>query len=244
MYHRAYYALANWQGTVPNQPSSQPSFYDQDVATFTVPQDISPWSGSSDLNGANASPQLYSEQALAPPRVKEEDLVSESSSTHTFSTISPSFTLQSSTQDAPKAYSPHLFHTRPLSSPHSAPSSNASASTSPSPASASSRMHTFAVAPQQPSVASSRLTTQLASGPSAPSKSEPADAPWNLVPYNAPFKMRDGKGGAGASTQDGGIPSVMAASGVFLRSPTPTKRQRTNQACEKCRDRKAKVSDR
>lgn len=28
---------------------------------------------------------------------------------------------------------------------------------------------------------------------------------------------------------------------IFLRSPTPLKNQRTGQACEKCRERKAKV---
>lgn len=54
------------------------------------------------------------------------------------------------------------------------------------------------------------------------------EQPWNLIPDRMPF-AQDGSGMA------------MGAS-FFLRSPTPTKRQRTNQACEKCRERKAKVS--
>ncbi|KAG8745602.1 hypothetical protein FRC10_007493 [Ceratobasidium sp. 414] len=49
--------------------------------------------------------------------------------------------------------------------------------------------------------------------------------PWNLVSWQ-PFN------------QDAAAPGTAA---FFLRSPTPTKRQRTNQACEKCRERKAKV---
>ncbi|KAG8690932.1 hypothetical protein FRC11_008021 [Ceratobasidium sp. 423] len=57
------------------------------------------------------------------------------------------------------------------------------------------------------------------------------EQPWNLIPCTMPF-AQDGVGSAG-------IPGVAGAS-FFLRSPTPTKRQRTNQACEKCRERKAK----
>ncbi|QRV88003.1 Fungal Zn(2)-Cys(6) binuclear cluster domain [Ceratobasidium sp. AG-Ba] len=48
--------------------------------------------------------------------------------------------------------------------------------------------------------------------------------PWNLVSWQ-PFNQ-DNSG----------------AAAFFLRSPTPTKRQRTNQACEKCRERKAKCN--
>ncbi|KAG9074362.1 hypothetical protein FRC06_010741, partial [Ceratobasidium sp. 370] len=50
--------------------------------------------------------------------------------------------------------------------------------------------------------------------------------PWNLVSWQ-PFN------------QDAAAPGTAA---FFLRSPTPTKRQRTNQACEKCRERKAKCN--
>ncbi|CAE6460471.1 unnamed protein product [Rhizoctonia solani] len=39
----------------------------------------------------------------------------------------------------------------------------------------------------------------------------------------------------------GGIPGVAGAH-LFLGSPTPTKRQRTSQTCEKCRERKAKCN--
>ncbi|KAH7343284.1 hypothetical protein B0J17DRAFT_764496 [Rhizoctonia solani] len=59
------------------------------------------------------------------------------------------------------------------------------------------------------------------------------EQPWNLIPCPMPF-AQDGVG-------SGGIPGVAGAS-FFLRSPTPTKRQRTNQACEKCRERKAKCN--
>ncbi|CAE7221045.1 unnamed protein product [Rhizoctonia solani] len=60
------------------------------------------------------------------------------------------------------------------------------------------------------------------------------EQPWNLIPCAMPF-AQDGVAGSG------GIPGVAGAS-FFLRSPTPTKRQRTNQACEKCRERKAKCN--
>ncbi|CAE6527867.1 unnamed protein product [Rhizoctonia solani] len=60
------------------------------------------------------------------------------------------------------------------------------------------------------------------------------EQPWNLIPCAMPF-AQDGLAGSG------GIPGV-AGTSFFLRSPTPTKRQRTNQACEKCRERKAKCN--
>ncbi|CAE6451183.1 unnamed protein product [Rhizoctonia solani] len=60
------------------------------------------------------------------------------------------------------------------------------------------------------------------------------EQPWNLIPCSMPF-AQDGVTGAV------GIPGVAGAS-FFLRSPTPSKRQRTNQACEKCRERKAKCN--
>ncbi|CCO27576.1 hypothetical protein BN14_01560 [Rhizoctonia solani AG-1 IB] len=59
------------------------------------------------------------------------------------------------------------------------------------------------------------------------------EQPWNLIPCSMPF-AQDGVGSVG-------IPGV-AGTSFFLRSPTPTKRQRTNQACEKCRERKAKCN--
>ncbi|KAF8709325.1 GAL4-like Zn(II)2Cys6 (or C6 zinc) binuclear cluster DNA-binding domain, partial [Rhizoctonia solani] len=59
------------------------------------------------------------------------------------------------------------------------------------------------------------------------------EQPWNLIPCSMPF-AQDGVGSTG-------IPGV-AGTSFFLRSPTPTKRQRTNQACEKCRERKAKCN--
>lgn len=62
------------------------------------------------------------------------------------------------------------------------------------------------------------------------------EQPWNLIPYTMPF-AQDSTGAPGA------VPGMGGAS-FFLRSPTPTKRQRTNQACDKCRERKAKVNSR
>lgn len=64
--------------------------------------------------------------------------------------------------------------------------------------------------------------------PSRPLTSTPAgwdsDPPMNLMSY-------------GPLTQ-----GSESGTTLFYRSPTPSARQRTNQACEKCRDRKTKVS--
>lgn len=80
-------------------------------------------------------------------------------------------------------------------------------------------------------------TSKMAMRPHAMSVSSVApneEQPWNLIPCAMPF-AQDGVAGSG------GIPGV-AGTSFFLRSPTPTKRQRTNQACEKCRERKAKCN--
>ncbi|KAG8934072.1 hypothetical protein FRC01_005233 [Tulasnella sp. 417] len=124
-------------------------------------------------------------------------------------------------------------------------------STSASPASTNSR-HGYSL-DSRPGAAAAHTTTTTSSASTAavapfntsPVSSasalnnEPADAPWNLVPYSLPFASGRGNAVPGAAsgpaegTSPGGAP-------LFLRSPTPTKRQRTSQACEKCRDRKAK----
>ncbi|KAG8863080.1 hypothetical protein FRB96_009260 [Tulasnella sp. 330] len=194
---------------------------------------------------------LYSEQALAPPHgtVREDIDVLGQFTQHdiipsqSFLQAPPVPHIQQSYQAA-RAFSPHVFYQRPPPSTLT-PFHNGAFVTdspaSPSPTSTASRIHTFAVTPQQPS--SEQLPFSIAANASqVVANAEPDDAAWNLVQSNAPWKPR-----GGSSSADGGssglMPSVMMeTSGMFMRSPTPTKRQRTNQACEKCRDRKAKCN--
>lgn len=61
-----------------------------------------------------------------------------------------------------------------------------------------------------------------------------SEEPWNLIAYHIPW----GPNYEGYKT--GTLPGPDGTC-VFLRSPTPRKRQRTSQACDKCRERKAKV---
>ncbi|KAH8110278.1 hypothetical protein DFH11DRAFT_797327 [Phellopilus nigrolimitatus] len=58
---------------------------------------------------------------------------------------------------------------------------------------------------------------------------------WNLVPYDISW------GPLYYGYKEGTLPGPDGKC-VFLRSPTPLKYQRTNQACDKCRERKAKCS--
>ncbi|KLO12922.1 hypothetical protein SCHPADRAFT_390867 [Schizopora paradoxa] len=62
-----------------------------------------------------------------------------------------------------------------------------------------------------------------------------AEDAWNLVPYNIAW------GPSYYGYKKGTLPGPDGKS-IFLRSPTPLKNQRTGQACEKCRERKAKCS--
>jgi hypothetical protein len=62
---------------------------------------------------------------------------------------------------------------------------------------------------------------------------DPEDA-WNLIPYHIPW------GSSYHGYKRGTLPGPDGKC-LFLRSPTPLKNQRTGQACEKCRERKAKV---
>lgn len=57
---------------------------------------------------------------------------------------------------------------------------------------------------------------------------------WNLIPYDISW------GPAYYGYREGTLPGPDGTC-IFLRSPTPLKYQRTGQACEKCRERKAKV---
>ncbi|TFK49198.1 hypothetical protein OE88DRAFT_1736848 [Heliocybe sulcata] len=79
---------------------------------------------------------------------------------------------------------------------------------------------------------SSASTATFDSAPPTPSEMEDS---WNLIPYNVPW------GSSYHQYQAGTLPGPEGAC-VFLRSPTPLKNQRTMQACEKCRERKAKCS--
>lgn len=58
---------------------------------------------------------------------------------------------------------------------------------------------------------------------------------WNLVPYDISW------GSSYYGYREGTLPGPDGKC-IFLRSPTPLKYQRTGQACEKCRERKAKAS--
>ncbi|KAG8889381.1 hypothetical protein FRB98_004474 [Tulasnella sp. 332] len=196
---------------------------------------------------------LYTEQALIPPpaTVKPDTILGRFSQDD----ISPSQSflqepstphiLQPSHQGG-RAFSTHVFYQRPppsiLTSHCSNGASSTSNSTSPSPASVTPRMHTFTVVPEQPSPEQPAFSIRPNTSRVIVS-TEADDAPWNLVQSNAPWKPRGVTGPPGADVSSPGlVPSVMETGGMFMRSPTPTKRQRTNQACEKCRDRKAKCN--
>ena len=79
----------------------------------------------------------------------------------------------------------------------------------------------------QSTTGSTGVTSSSPYPPSRSPASTPAGwdsgLPMNLVPY--PLLTQGSEGG----------------NTFFYRSPTPSARQRTNQACEKCRDRKTKV---
>ncbi|KAL6298877.1 hypothetical protein BKA93DRAFT_34264 [Sparassis latifolia] len=59
---------------------------------------------------------------------------------------------------------------------------------------------------------------------------------WNLIPYHIPWgpEYYNYKGGT--------LPGPDGKTCIFLRSPTPLKNRRTEKACNKCRERKAKCS--
>ncbi|KZT20227.1 hypothetical protein NEOLEDRAFT_1182748 [Neolentinus lepideus HHB14362 ss-1] len=78
-------------------------------------------------------------------------------------------------------------------------------------------------------------TASTATFDSAPPTPSEAEDSWNLIPYNVPW------GSAYHQYEAGTLPGPEGAC-IFLRSPTPLKNQRTTQACEKCRERKAKCS--
>ncbi len=82
-----------------------------------------------------------------------------------------------------------------------------------------------------PSISSQRTIPSETTGEDDEIDAEDA---WNLVPYNIAW------GPSYYGYKKGTLPGPDGKA-VFLRSPTPLKNQRTGQACEKCRERKAKV---
>ncbi|KDQ53661.1 hypothetical protein JAAARDRAFT_38976 [Jaapia argillacea MUCL 33604] len=82
--------------------------------------------------------------------------------------------------------------------------------------------------------APSPLSSTSTSDSAPPTPSENEDS-WNLIPYHVPW-------GSSYLEYDSGTLPGPDGTCLFLRSPTPLKNQRTTQACEKCRERKAKCS--
>lgn len=80
---------------------------------------------------------------------------------------------------------------------------------------------------------SSPLLDSFEDGMDSEDDVESEDA-WNLVPYDISW------GSSYYGYREGTLPGPDGKC-IFLRSPTPLKYQRTGQACEKCRERKAKV---
>ncbi|KAA1477746.1 hypothetical protein DENSPDRAFT_844943 [Dentipellis sp. KUC8613] len=70
---------------------------------------------------------------------------------------------------------------------------------------------------------------------SAPSEPDAEDA-WNLVPYNISWgpEYEDYRAGV--------LPGPHGERCIFLRSPTPLQKQRAAEACQRCRERKAKCT--
>jgi len=89
------------------------------------------------------------------------------------------------------------------------------------------------VVPSQ-AIAAGGLTTEDSIHTSDNLDSEEAEDTWSLVPYNVPW------GSSYCGYKKGTLPGPDGKA-IFLRSPTPLKNQRTGQACERCRERKAKV---
>ncbi|GJJ10856.1 hypothetical protein Clacol_005084 [Clathrus columnatus] len=78
-----------------------------------------------------------------------------------------------------------------------------------------------------------RQSSALTCPPPSEMDEESGDEPWNLVAYHIPW-------GPGYEGYEAGTLPGPDGTCIFLRSPTPLKRQRTVQACDKCRERKAK----
>jgi hypothetical protein len=88
--------------------------------------------------------------------------------------------------------------------------------------------------PRRPSVSSVGTIPSPVTPTFPQSSQDELDDCWNLIPYNVPW------GNNYHNYEYGTLPGPQGAC-IFLRSPTPVKNQRTSQACQKCRERKAKV---
>ncbi|KAJ8481261.1 hypothetical protein ONZ51_g6105 [Trametes cubensis] len=91
---------------------------------------------------------------------------------------------------------------------------------------------------------SSRSSSAYSTAPSTPTdqlpsypldSSDASEDSWNLIPYDVPW------GPEYYHYKVGSLPGPDGAC-IFLRSPTPLKNRRTQRACNKCRQRKAKCS--
>ncbi|KAI0674712.1 hypothetical protein C8Q78DRAFT_613581 [Trametes maxima] len=98
--------------------------------------------------------------------------------------------------------------------------------------------------PFYPETHSGRSSPAQSSSPSTPTDppsnypTDPAvdtEDSWNLIPYDVPW------GPEYYHYRTGTLPGPDGAC-IFLRSPTPLKNRRTQKACNKCRQRKAKCS--
>ncbi|KAI0360271.1 hypothetical protein OH77DRAFT_1393123 [Trametes cingulata] len=94
-----------------------------------------------------------------------------------------------------------------------------------------SGMPSGAGSPPVPSSFPSTPTDQLSSSP----LDAASEDSWNLIPYDVPW------GPEYYHYKAGTLPGPDGAC-IFLRSPTPLKNRRTQKACNKCRQRKAKCS--
>ncbi|TDL21988.1 hypothetical protein BD410DRAFT_803810 [Rickenella mellea] len=144
--------------------------------------------------------------------------------------------LRSSSHDIRLAQYTRTRHLRTsLSSPYSALSARNDTPMMTSSTTSSSSPYHFPPTPFSSTRASISYLTDPSADDDDDEPVDPEDA-WNLVPYNIPW------GSAYFGYKSGTLPGPLGSQCVFLRSPTPLKNQRTGQACEKCRERKAKCS--
>ncbi|KAI5117880.1 hypothetical protein M0805_002272 [Coniferiporia weirii] len=93
----------------------------------------------------------------------------------------------------------------------------------------------YALPPLTPSPGPSSPVNDLSEDSTSVDDESDTEDVWDLVPYDISW------GSSYFGYRDGTLPGPDGKC-IFLRSPTPLKYQRTGQACEKCRERKAKCS--
>ena len=217
-------------------------------------QNVAPWTDGSVNNGSLDSSYAYATDFMRPP--SNQDLNSEEESMQIDECREHNMTYDSSMEFPPPSY-PSGYHAQPTESLAPYRYNNSLDVAMPSPihpgytrnASYSYSSHILTRPSSAASIAKSRspflIPTTSASSPYDGDDQHEDEQTWNLVPFSLPAKGFPGGRVGGpqtAGSYNQGEHQVGEAAGMFLRSPTPTKRQRTSQACEKCRDRKAKVS--